>query len=312
MKKAYIRNVALLSLVLSSCSQEEMPGIDSANDGNVSFNISLDTSTRSRTFGDGYSATTLNYAVYTVPQYSWDSPTLIESGSTSFDSHSLDASVSIDLSKGVTYDVIFFADNEANGVYTFNAGSNTADVTIDYSKMNTTEEQVIDFDCFYKVEHVTAGGSAACQNIVLTRPVAQINFGTDDLSATSVTDAFPDGVRTRFSAEAYTRLNLLTGEPCDKAKFTTIVAAKTIDAEYGQFAVEGFDYLYSIYLLAPEGTSEVTDCTLSFHNGDNGEVLFRTINNVPYTRNYCTNIYGSLLTSSTESVTKVKQSDTRL
>lgn len=286
---------AIITLGFTSCSEDEMP-VSTGSDGNVTFSVSLDNQAGSRAFGDGFSATTLKYAVYSA---NYDE--LVTEGSTSFASNALSANVSLELVSGQEYKIVFFAYKNMNGVYTFNSSEKS--IEVDYAKMNNTSSQKNDYDCFYKVEKVVVGNSPINRSVVLTRPVAQLNFGTSDLKSAAVQNTYGDSygnlyIRTKYTGKAYSKMNILTGQLSEEVEFTSNTAATPVGADYGTFPVEGHDYLFCIYLLASE-QSQLVDCSLIFHRSSTPVTTF-SINNVPIQRNYRTNIYGKLLTSTTE------------
>lgn len=280
MKRLLISATAVLSLLsLNSCSQDDF--LMQENDGKVNFSVKIDSENATRAFGDGTSATTLQYAVYDNYAYG---PAMITSGSTTFTGNT--ATVSLDLTNGQTYNIVFFAYNPQNGVYSFDGENKT--VSVNYAQMATTKTAK-DYDCFYKKETFTVGAGGASNEVVLTRPVAQINWGTSDKDKIS----FSGSIRTKFKGKAYKTLNLLDGSVADEVEvIPTSATTPLADA----FPVEGgYDYLNCTYVLVPEeGT--LIDCELEIYNSTTPAQTV-SVPNVPVQRNYRTNIYGKLLTS---------------
>ena len=95
-------------------------------------------------------------------------------------------------------------------------------------------------------------------------------------------------------AKAFATLNLATGEVSDEADRTfTMKAIPT--ASDGEFPVAGgYKYLSMDYLLVGADKATV-DVAFNYGGPQN-----RTFTNVPVQRNYRTNIYGSLLTNTTD------------
>lgn len=287
MKKTSLWLLAAGILLASSCNNEDI--IAPANDGNVSFTVDIPDAIGSRAFGDGLSAKTLKYAVYDAD----NGDALVKESSASF-GNALSTTVSLSLANGRSYKIAFFAYLTTNSVYTFNAANKT--VTVNYSSMTTTSSQSYDFDCFYKLEEFTVSGPIS-KTVTLTRPVAQINWGTDDYDTSNgaVNQAYGSSLRTKMTVKACSKLYLLTGDTDDEAEVTFSRAQNPIADSYGSFPVDGYKWLNSKYILVAKD-APVMDMKLLLHKGS---TLVNTVEvtNVPVGRNHRTNIYGSLLTS---------------
>lgn len=200
----------VLAAGMTSCQSDEPVNVN--QDGRVVFSATLADAPQTRAIADGASAKNLACIVYD------DKGVLVTRENVTV-ADNQQANVELKLLKDRTYDIVFFAYPD-NGVYDVN--ENTGKVTIDYAKMNavvetTTEagtvKKVADGDCFYFFVDDYVGGSSSEENVTLTRPVAQVNFGTDDLTGVAIIDkAYPDGVFTQVTLDAFTTLNLKTGE----------------------------------------------------------------------------------------------------
>lgn len=200
--------------------------------------------------------------------------------------NNLKQTVSLKLTTGKTYDVIFWADATTDSPYTFNPASQ--EVSVDYSKVNNNSDNC---DAFFKKETITVSGNQSV-DVKLTRPFAQVNIGTDDFDAAKASGL--EVTQTEVVAKAFATLNLATGEVSDEADRTfTMKAIPT--ASDGEFPVAGgYKYLSMDYLLVGADKATV-DVAFNY-----GGPQSRTFTNVPVQRNYRTNIYGSLLTNTTD------------
>ena len=119
-----------------------------------------------------------------------------------------------------------------------------------------------------------------------------MNIGTDDFDAAKASGL--EVTQTEVVAKAFATLNLATGEVADEADRTfTMKAIPT--ASDGEFPVAGgYKYLSMDYLLVGADKATV-DVAFNYGGPQN-----RTFTNVPVQRNYRTNIYGSLLTNTTD------------
>lgn len=290
MRKSLLTYTAISALLFgaASCSQEDIVN-PSQGDGNVTFTVELPGDMGTRAFNDGLSAKYLGYAVYD------ENDALVTSKNYYAFRNTLTASVSLDLIEGKKYKIAFFAYNSTNSVFTFDAAAKKA--TIDYSKMTTNNT---DYDCFYALEDIEMKG-AFNKNVILTRPVAQVNWGTSDLDLQVVQDAYKSQygqflLKTNFKTQAYNTLNLLTGEAeGDPVDVTLASPLYPVETRYGTFPVRGYDWLKMNYILVPKD-QDLINCTLETYNSST-YVTSIEVTNVPVQRNYRTNIYGALLST---------------
>ena len=324
MKKLNYFLLAAAGLVLASCSQDEVaPGVANG-DGNATFTVTLPKDLSTRAIGDGTAATNLAYYVYEVggtatePTY-----TYAFTGSQTFTGSSLSTTVNMELVISKNYKIVFFATNSAaSEVYT--VSTSDANLTVAYDKMTSDDNLADDYACFlgtYTTNTITSG-AAINANVELTRPVAQVNWGsTGNLSGTmsNLKEVFGENgayIQTTLSVNAYSTLNMLTGQ-CDGQTTVTLedfAAPSTLGDDAPDFPETGDDVTYNYvamqYLLAPSATSTNYDLTLTITNdgGNNTNGDFENkivVSSAPVQANYQTNIYGSLLAASaTFSVTK--------
>ncbi len=279
--------IAAAALLVTSCNDEMDNGLKTGDEGTVTFTAQLPSEMGTRAFADGLTAKHLQYAVYEAGQSTplkvfGDETTVV--GEAEMDN--LKQTVSLKLTTGKTYDVIFWADATTDSPYTFNPASQ--EVSVDYSKVNNNSDNC---DAFFKKETITVSGNQSV-DVKLTRPFAQVNIGTDDFDAAKASGL--EVTQTEVVAKAFATLNLATGEVADEADRTfTMKAIPT--ASDGEFPVAGgYKYLSMDYLLVGADKATV-DVAFNY-----GGPQSRTFTNVPVQRNYRTNIYGSLLTNTTD------------
>ncbi len=279
--------IAAAALLVTSCNDEMDNGLKTGDEGTVTFTAQLPSEMGTRAFADGLTAKHLQYAVYEAGQSTplkvfGDETTAV--GEAEMDN--LKKSVTLKLTSGKSYDVIFWADATTDSPYTFNPASQ--EVSVDYSKVNNNSDNC---DAFFKKETITVSGNQSV-DVKLTRPFAQVNIGTDDFDAAKASGL--EVTQTEVVAKAFATLNLATGEVADEADRTfTMKAIPT--ASDGEFPVAGgYKYLSMDYLLVGADKATV-DVVFNYGGPQN-----RTFTNVPVQRNYRTNIYGSLLTNTTD------------
>lgn len=279
--------IAAAALLVTSCNDEMDNGLKTGDDGTVTFTAQLPSEMGTRAFADGLTAKHLQYAVYeagqSTPLKVFGDETTVVGEAEMVD---LKKSVTLKLTSGKSYDVIFWADATTDSPYTFNPASQ--EVSVDYSKVNNNSDNC---DAFFKKETITVSGNQSV-DVKLTRPFAQVNIGTDDFDAAKASGL--EVTQTEVVAKAFATLNLATGEVSDEADRTfTMKAIPT--ASDGEFPVAGgYKYLSMDYLLVGADKATV-DVAFNY-----GGPQSRTFTNVPVQRNYRTNIYGSLLTNTTD------------
>ena len=279
--------IAAAALLVTSCNDEMDNGLKTDDEGTVTFTAQLPSEMGTRAFADGLTAKHLQYAVYEAGQSTplkvfGDETTVVGEA----EMVNLKKSVTLKLTSGKSYDVIFWADATTDSPYTFNPASQ--EVSVDYSKVNNNSDNC---DAFFKKETITVSGNQSV-DVKLTRPFAQVNIGTDDFDAAKASGL--EVTQTEVVAKAFATLNLATGEVSDEADRTfTMKAIPT--ASDGEFPVAGgYKYLSMDYLLVGADKATV-DVAFNY-----GGPQSRTFTNVPVQRNYRTNIYGSLLTNTTD------------
>ncbi len=270
------------AMLLPSCSSDD---IDiQTGDATVTLSATLPESLQTRSFGDGHTAKHLQMVVLDgdtkLPVFAGDADVL----DTSID---MTANVDVKLVTGKTYTVVCWADAAEGSPYTFH--SDTYTITADYSKSTVNDDKL---DAFYAAETFKVEGNGT-RVIKLTRPFAQLNIGTDDL-----TEAAASGftaTTAQVTVPVSTELNLRSGEVNAPVK-TTFKAHELPgdDETFPESAGPAYKYLTMNYVLT--GTDKtLEDVVLKVSSSKRN--ITRTFNTVPVQRNYRTNIYGSLLTN---------------
>ena len=296
MKKKLLSVLAVAAglLMATSCSNEREE-VKTEGEAVVSFVAELPPSMVNRapkgyadatTFGDGSGATHLQYHVYKVTDDEW-TPIADLAGTATF--VDLKTTVSLKLVNGNKYAVAFWADAttaDNASIYTFDEA--TCSVTANYDGVESSNESL---DAFYAVKEIEVTGSSQ-ETVELHRPFAQLNIGTADLEESA--KAGQEIAEAGITVKTYNTLSLKDGAVSGEDEVTF---AKAALPEANFPVVGGYKYLAMNYLLMSADKKADNTVTIRY---DNENVPERVFYNVPLQRNYRTNIYGNLLTSTTE------------
>ncbi len=300
MKKIYFLSMAAASLMLASCSNDDMPAPESGDFATVAVSVQLPDGLQTR-YGEGEKATYLTYAVYEQGQKkplavcmdgSTTGLTVGHATLTNVNGHN-QTTLNLKLATNKKYDFVFWADVPDNPYYTFTADTQT--IAANYSTLdNGTPANLEELDAFYCSMSHNVNGNASI-SAQLKRPFAQVNVVTDDL-ATAETGGFVPN-RSSLSTTVGTSLNLKSGAVAGEE--TVTFAANALPEGSMEINGKAYDYIGMNYLLVPaEKSLRDIDFTLLAAGTENVETHVYNFNSVPVQRNYRTNIYGSLLTSS--------------
>lgn len=286
-------------LIFAGCSSSEDTEISPrSNEAIVSLDVQADVAASTRAISDGSGANELFYRVFDKDgnAISDDLPLKQEDASDLLTGHK----VTLQLIKGQTYKIAFWAQNSACTAYSVDDNMN---VTVDYSGANNDETR----DAFCKTVEVTVTGDMV-EDVTLTRPFAQINVGS---TTKDWNDAVASGLTLKTSTvtikDAATSLNVVTGKVTGSQDVTYTDAAipnekLQVDAD-GDGTKEDYHYLSMCYILPNESTTGAnkttvsTSFTFSPESGKGNPVtLDEGLQAIPVQRNYRTNIVGRILT----------------
>ena len=290
MKTKFFSMFAVAAMLLTtSCSNDETNELISGEPVTTSFKVQLPNSIGTRpnkgakkAFADGKTATKLKYMVF---DENGVRVTAIPTGEKEIN---LSTDVQLTLITGKKYKIVFWAAN-ANAPYTLDE---TGKVTVNYAGMKANDESL---DAFCRCYEYTAGTEVE-NPVKLYRPFAQLNVGTKDMDKAVKAGFNKDAAKTKVQVSGIANtLNLLTGEVDGEVDVTCDLNAIPTGET---FPKEGYEYLSMDYLLVGKETKTVVD--VKWQITDGVTTVDRTFTNVPLRGNYRTNIYGNLLTATTD------------
>lgn len=295
MKKFLLCVSVIATALLAASCQKEAGEADSAS-AEATFSVNLPVGLSTKAIGDGTSATELYYGVFSqngeyLTSLAQAAPVEVV-GKT--------ATLKLKLVRNYTYSIVFWA--QAPGApYTFVPDQGT--VKVDYSGAANDELR----DAFCQLHTFTVPDKATFdETVYLRRPFAQINFGSDDFA--QITELGLDMESTVQISGLADTYDILKGEVSGNA--TTAFQPSTVPAQYDPaetLVVGGKDYGYVSmnYILAPvneydasgnvvSSASELASISATF--AYNSDTVTLDVPNVPFQRNFRTNIIGSFFT----------------
>ena len=289
MKKIFwIAAVATGLIAAASCQKEPVNGPEVEGEEAVAvLTISIPEEIATKSYSDGKTATDLYYAVYD----SQDQNKKFLFGTTEplkFENSSLTKEVEIRLVKNYAYDIVFWA--QAPGApYTFDMAAQT--ITVDNYTTKANDENR---DAFYQVVEGYKIVSTPTK-VDLYRPFAQINFGAsdyDEVTALGLTMA------SKVQISGLPNVLNVLDRTVDGAVNADFIETD-VPAIYGEkLEVKGdkdtYGYVSMNYVLAPVAKGMLDNVTGRFYY-NNDEVVI-PVTNVPYQRNFRTNIIGEFFT----------------
>ena len=289
MKKIFWIAAAAAGLIAAaSCQKEPVNGPEVEGEEAVAvLSISIPEEIATKSYSDGKTATDLYYAVYD----SQDQNKKFLFGTTEplkFENGSLTKEVEIRLVKNYAYDIVFWA--QAPGApYTFDMAAQT--ITVDNYTTKANDENR---DAFYQVVEGYKIVSTPTK-VDLYRPFAQINFGAsdyDEVTALGLTMA------SKVQISGLPNVLNVLDRTVDGAVNADFIETD-VPAIYGEkLEVKGdkdtYGYVSMNYVLAPVAKGMLDNVTGRFYY-NNDEVVI-PVTNVPYQRNFRTNIIGEFFT----------------
>ncbi len=296
-------------LLSGSCTKSEPTQATPEKSETVTFEAQLPEGLLTRSYGDGLTATQLTYAVYEEgSQLPLMTSRTAGAATVTFENRT--ATVSLRLTTGKSYDILFWADSygtDETSPYQIDFEAQT--LTVDYTGALSNDERRDAFYAVVKGLSVEADRPVS-QPVMLIRPFAQLNVGTEeaDMTAAIADGLQEDQLQTQIEvAQVDQVLHLMDGTT--SAPTTVTFGAQAIPAEQLVVGTQCYRYLSMNYLLVGSEAATV-NCSFTFSDGTHtGQ---RTFSSVPVQRNYRTNIIGEILTQGTGAVTTSVTVDTQM
>ena len=290
MKKLIFGAAVLASAFFAASCQQEM--LDPQAEGTtVTYTVEVPNAIATKATGDGF---TLHYEVYRQDDLSNLDAVPFYEGKKAFENGSAD--VQLEFVKDQEFTVLFWAQQTETDAFKVQA----YDITdLREVSLKTLVANDVTAEVFAGNDHVSDCKSDKNGNVVLVRPVAQLNIATTAESFTLGTTGSNTATVTPTTSEVvvnglYETYNVATGTAETKASRT-----------YTEADVPGSDFKNTYKLMATNYLGFIPQA------GDNVEVKFtiyteedgnieHTVSNVPVKANYQTNILGNLISATAD------------
>lgn len=270
--------MAALLLGTASCSNDMEPVVADGSEVAANFTLNLGDAVDSRTISDGEKADQLTFYVY---ENGKEIQALRQTVAVT-DKH---ATVTTKLVKGHTYKFVFWAQNSDCAAYTI---SNTNDgnfLAVSYGSACNDENR----DAFYTVFGDYTVTAPFTEDVVLTRPFAQLNILATDAASVTDFNNYTSALSCTDLSNTMTVLDGKVGTTTSTYGFTAAALPSENLPGYEQYKLLATGY----FLAAEEKILSTVNFTWIYDGHNSGH----TIENVPIQRNHRTNIIGEWLTN---------------
>ncbi len=281
-----------MSVLAIACAKE--PVADNGQQAGVSFTVEVPGASVTKAYGEAEKATKLYYQVFD------NTGAPIEGlGVQTTDLVGKAAKVNFQLVKDQTYNFVFWAQTTETGYYTIDETEGLKKITADYATHKDANDE--NRDAFFAVETITVSGPVA-KEVKLTRPFAQINIATAgeiNAGATSRLINFTGATSSVTVKNIPTVFTPLANDtaPVKTAQTVTFETSAVPDGNLTLKNGDVYKYMAMNYVFAPKDGS-VYDITATLTV--EGKKVPLSVPAAPLKRNWRTNIFGDLLTTSAD------------
>lgn len=277
---------AAMSVLAIACAKEQVAPFD-GEICEATFDVAVPGGISTKAIADGTTAKELWYQVFDK-----DGNVIAGLGKTKHESLLSDrqTSVSMQLVKDQTYNIVFWAQSEGQTCYKFD---DLSQITVDYAAAKANEESR---DAFLAVKNITVNGPIN-ETVVMKRPFAQLNIGTADAAIAAKAGVVIKTSKVEMKGLPNV-LNTIKGTT-DGAVNVTFADNAVPSTEVLSVNGKEYTYLAMNYILAPAEGKEISDVKATF-TAEGKDPVSLSAFSVPFQRNYRTNIIGNILTNSAD------------
>lgn len=272
----------------ASCQKEPVQGVIDGEKVTTTFTVALP-QTATKTISDGLSADIVYWAAFD------ENGGALEGMNGTAVVNDRKASFDVILVKHYTYKFVFWAQDSDCTAYDLTSFNTTGKVAVSYEGTANDESR----DAFYRQADVMIQTAGEVKTIELYRPFAQINFLAADYKSVEEVEVHKSLKSTVAIDGLPTVLNLLDGSV--EGSGSTVLSATAVPSDPAYYAVQGAQYgWYSMNYVLAADQKRLNTVTATFTHDKSANPVVIPVENVPYQRNYRTNIIGNFLTEIAE------------
>ena len=296
--KKYLLFFTSAALLLVGCAKEQLSNGVAGELTNVTFTANLDNGVATKASADNDGAgTNVNRCIMEIYYGDTFYKRLVQPVS-----DKVATFANVPVVAGKQYTVLFWADcggdNNADKYYMTNGPDSLKAVTVKKEAFITAlqNKKNDELDAFFFAGNYTVKqGDASYNDIKLHRPFAQLNVITTDVAANKAVISqglLPDKVAVKYKAANI--INVATGEVSGEGDYEYEAHVYGVTSDWNAVKSRGELTLSMDYVLAAADKGAI-DVEFKIKNGED-YVLTHNLTNLPYQRNYRTNVKGDLLT----------------
>lgn len=288
MKKLFYLSMMAMLLAFTSCLKDDFASENSGNERNVKLSINIpQKNTDSRAAHSNPALTNMRLFLYVM--YDGKIVSTVNDGSRPVDLSS-GYDKEIRLMAGRQYRIVAWADFGSD-YYTLTTSSNTdGKDAISVAMANTTiKGSENKRDAYFYSEPFALTSDQNSIDVKMKRPFGLVKINTLDYNEGTITDEYKPAFYSTEFTNVPTAFDLLTGEANTESNITiSSTDANIADFSKGELS---FDYLF-----ANDSQKNLETFTVTYSNASEQEITSYTFENIPFRRNYITNVSGNILT----------------
>lgn len=292
MKKLFYSILAAAAALFTvACHQETATRFEEGGLADVSFQVSLP-GLQTKAFGDGTTADSLVVMVYKVNGGNYEYLPEVKPIPEDPEFDNLTATVNLKLVRGLSYRILFWAQNSYPGLYEIDPEQGTVAMVLPEGGIPANDEE---YDAFFVNWEGSVGNEPIQEAVELRRPFAQVNVIAPkaDAEAAIANGITPGGSSMKVTAP--TKLNLISGEVSEEKEIEFYEMPIDEPVNIPGYEPAEYDYIAMNYIFADAETALLNQLEFAVYE-DGGNMIgdpFQ-LTNVPVCRNYRTVLIGNV------------------
>lgn len=292
MKKLFYSILAAAAALFTvACHQETATRFEEGGLADVSFQVSLP-GLQTKAFGDGTTADSLVVMVYKVSGGNYEYLPEVKPIPEDPEFDNLTATVNLKLVRGLSYRILFWAQNSYPGLYEINHEQGTVTMVLPQEGVPANDEK---YDAFFVNWEGSVGNEAIQETVQLRRPFAQLNVIAPkaDAEAAIANGITPGGSSMKVTAP--TKLDLISGAVSENKEIEFFATPNDEPVNIPGYEAAQYDYIAMNYIFADADAALLNQLEFAVYE-DGGNMIgdpFQ-LTNVPVCRNYRTVLIGNV------------------